>query len=472
MSAFNLAHESADAENQNPEAGVETPESETATAAVSEATAAEQEVAQEDDTAEQLDGEQEELEDIQEEVAKESDGLSPVTARLLSQSLSRIVGKQHAKKVFAMENYQSSRSGQREAKAIALEGIKETLKQFWEAIKAQLKKFYNKVKTYFVKAFSAARKLKDRAEKLQTKANDTIGTIEDKSFSFGQTKAIAVDGKYNDINTVTAGLNGVRKWIEANLTVQKSDKYEGAVEKLQVAVEKAVKDILTDTKSNGGNSHYNAGFGVSDVKSALSDLGSISIAPYSSVGSPDSKLVEMYAGGKGSKDKVIISTSLPGGKAMIYVEPDGGSATGLEGVSEVAKVVKNTRIVLGNDRFNPRDVTEGDVKTLTTSQVDKVCDDVIEIAESAYTYEKAWERRDKFQAKIEREIDAIVKDANSDDDENNARTGRIIREYANSFTASVRRRTSFESQFIGYALNTGSAFLNYAERSLAQHKSK
>ena len=246
MSAFNLAHESADAENQNPEAGVETPESETATAAVSEATAAEQEVAQEDDTAEELDGEQEELEDIQEEVAKESDGLSPVTARLLSQSLSRIVGKQHAKKVFAMENYQSSRSGQREAKAIALEGIKETLKQFWEAIKAQLKKFYNKVKTYFVKAFSAARKLKDRAEKLQTKANDTIGTIEDKSFSFGQTKAIAVDGKYNDINTVTAGLNGVRKWIEANLTVQKSDKYEGAVEKLQVAVEKAVKDILTD----------------------------------------------------------------------------------------------------------------------------------------------------------------------------------------------------------------------------------
>ena len=466
MSAFNLAHESADAEDQTINTGAEVPESETATAAVSEATAAEQEVAQEDDTAEQLEDEQEQLEDVQEEVAQESDGLSPVAARILSQSLKRIVGKQHASKMFAMENYQSSRSGQREAKAMALESIKETLKQFWEAIKAQLKKFYNKVKTYFVKAFSAARKLKDRAEALQKKANDTVGSIEEKSFSFGQTKTIAVEGKYSDPSSLTTGLNNIRNWMQANLTVQKSDKYESIVEKTQTALETAVKGIGKGNTAATGVRMANA-----DVIKELKESGSVDIAPLGTT-SPETKLKDMYVD-KNSQDVLEMSKPLPGGKALFSITVvDAGKSHDIDGVIELTKAIKNSRLVLGNDKHTARDVTEGDVKTLTTSQVDKVCDDVIEIAETAYTYEKAWERRDKFQAKLEREIDSIVKDANSNDDDADSRHQRVVRGYASAFTTSLRRRTSFESQFIGYALNTASAFLNYGERSLAQHKSK
>ena len=183
---------------------------------------------------------------------------------------------------------------------------------------------------------------------------------------------------------------------------------------------------------------------------------------------PETKLVEMYVP-KGSDDAVEFATGLPGGKSVVEVIANVNSKD--NSIEAVTKVVKNTRLILGNDRYTPRDVTEGEVKTLNTSQVDKVCDDVIEIAETAYTYEKAWEKRDKFQAKLEREIDTVIKSINSDDDVD-SRAQRIIRNFATAFTTSVRRRTSFESQFIGYALNTGSAFLNYAERSLGQHKSK
>ena len=209
------------------------------------------------------------------------------------------------------------------------------------------------------------------------------------------------------------------------------------------------------------------------VNKALKDLGSIGIAPLGTV-TVETKLSEMYAGGKDSTDKVTQSISLPGGKAIFAILPDLHATTGgADGVEDWTKRIKNTRLVLGSDKYNPRDVSEGDVKTLTTSQIDKVCDDIIEIAESCYTYEKAWERRDKFQAKLEREIDSVVKDANSDnDDEANSRHQRIVRNYATAFTSAVRRRTTFESQFISYALNVGSAMLNYSERSLAQHKAK
>ncbi len=459
MSAFNLAQESADAENEQTPAATATPEVDSATAELNEANAVETEVAQEDDTAEQIETEQDQLGEIEDEVAQESNGLSPVAARLLSQSLKRIVGKQQATKIHAMENYQSGRSGQMEARRIALEGIKETLKQFWEAIKAQLKKFYNKVKTYFVKAFSAARKMKDRAEALQKKANGTVGTIEDKQFSFGQTKAIAVDGKYNDAGVLTTGLNDVRKVVTGLLTVQKADKYESTVDTAAASVESMVgklkKDLSADVSAD-----------TTGLITKLKEVQGVTVVKIMT--NPETKLVEMYVP-KGSDDAVEFSTGLPGGKSVVEVIANVNSKD--NSIEAVTKVVKNTRLILGNDRYTPRDVTEGEVKTLNTSQVDKVCDDVIEIAETAYTYEKAWEKRDKFQAKLEREIDTVIKSINSDDDVD-SRAQRIIRNFATSFTTSVRRRTSFESQFIGYALNTGSAFLNYAERSLGQHKSK
>ena len=153
MSAFgSIATESADSENQNQQTAM--PEDETATSELAEATAEHNEVAAEDDTAEQLGEEQEQVEDLGETIAEESAGLTPRAARLLNISLSRIVGAKRANKIIATENYSSSRSAQEDAKQIALEGIKDTLKQFWEAIKAQLKKFYNKVKSFFVKVFS------------------------------------------------------------------------------------------------------------------------------------------------------------------------------------------------------------------------------------------------------------------------------------------------------------------------------
>ena len=455
MSQFDrIALEGAD--DVNPEAVA--PEDETATAAVADATADAQDVAQEDDNVEQLEAEQEELGEVEEAVAQESEGLTPQAARLLQITLGNIVGKRHAQKIIATENYNSGRGAQREAKQLALEGIKETLKQFWEAIKAQLKKFYNKVKSFFVKMFSAAKKLKDRAEKIQSKANDTVGTIEDKSFSFSQTKTIAIDGKFSEAGALTSGLNNVRKVLETIISVQKSDTYERVIDEAAGLIESEIKSAKAGSKTLNG---------LVGVIQKLDEVGGKALVGKAVT---ETKLAEMYVPKDDKTTDLSMTDSLPGGKAIFLVTGNIKSA-GNSDIEEFTKILKQTRNILGNDKFTPRDVSEGDVKTLTTSQIDKVCDDVIEIAETSYTYEKAWEKRDKFQAKLEREVDSIIKDVNSDKDED-SRIQRLARNYASAITGSVRRRTTFESQFISYALNVSSAMLNYSERSLAQHKAK
>lgn len=457
MSQFDrIALEGAD--DVNPEVEAAAPEDETATAAVADATADAQDVAQEDDNVEQLETEQEELGEVEEAVAQESEGLTPQAARLLQITLGNIVGKRHAQKIIATENYSSGRGAQREAKQLALEGIKETLKQFWEAIKAQLKKFYAKVKSFFIKMFSAAKKLKERAEKIQKKANDTVGTIEEKSFSFGQTKTIAVEGKYNEPGTVTTGLNNVRKVLENIIKVSKADEYERVIDEAAGLIEAEIKSAKAGGKSING---------LAGVIKKLDEVGGKALVGKAVT---ETKLAEMYVPKDDKTTDLSMTDSLPGGKAIFLVTGNIKTA-GDSDIEEFTKVLKQTRNILGNDKFNPRDVSEGDVKTLTTSQIDKVCDDVIEIAETSYTYEKAWEKRDKFQAKLEREVDSIVKDVNSDKDED-SRIQRLTRNYAAAITGSVRRRTTFESQFISYALNLASAMLNYSERSLAQHKAK
>ena len=463
MSQFANTMESADTENTAaPTQAI--PEDETATAAVADTEAEASAVAQEDADTEQLGEEQEQLGEVEEAIEQESAGLSPEAARYLNLSLKRIVGKKHANKIIATENYSSGRAAQEEAKRIALEGIKDTLKSFWEAIKAQLKKFYAKVKTFFIKMFDGAKKLVDRAKKIQSKANDTVGTIEEKSFSFGQTKAIAVEGKYNDAATVTGGLTKVRKWIDSNLKVQKSEKYQSIIDEATGLVEKALKSI-----NNAGASGRSLS-DISKLKTKLKEAGVVDISPLSVMSSPDAKLKEMFVD-KNSNDGAEFSEALPGGKCIVAIYARGKGNYDNE---DSIKDLKSTRLLLSNDKYTPREISEGDVKTLTTSQIDKVCDDVIEIGENAFTYRKAWESRDKFQEKIEREVDSLVKEIQSDneDDPNNSKKNQLVRKAADGITASIRRRTSFESQFISYALTTANAFLNYSERSLAQHKSK
>ena len=461
MSYFEkLAMEGADLgyENDAPLANGE--ETHTVANEIAEVQGLAQEAADAEEGAQKLDDEAEKTEELAENVEADvaaENILDPTAAKFLRLAFKNIVGAKYAdKKLPATESWSGTRSQAKENTRIALEGIKDTLKSFWEAIKAQFKKVYNKVKSWIVKTFSAARKLKDRAEALQKRANDTVGTIEEKSFSFGQTKAIAVDGKYNDAGAVLGGLAKVKDAVNTSISVLKKGNVDDAIE---VATH-SIKNSFTGSGASRGTSfdgHAKLSSAIAGHKKGMSTVPS-------SVGD-QKKYIEQY--GDAAEIDVNGTFGLPGGKALIVVTPK-GSAADLEGQ---VKAYKAFRVALANDKYNPREISEGDVKTLTTSQIDKVCDDVIDIAENIYDYEKNWKEREKVVEKVQKEVDDLVKEFEQEDDAKD-KEQRVFRNFLNAQMGLMRREINFSGNLCSYSLTTGNAFLNYAERSLGQHKSK
>ena len=446
--------------------------------AISETNAEYQEAAKEEDNAQDLDEAHANLENltgtVKDSIETES-VLDPTAARLMHLMYKSIVGEKHAKRTLpAVESWNSSRSEAREANRVALEGMKETLKAFWQAIKAQFRKVYSSIKSFFVKTFSAAKKLAARAKKLQEKANNTNGTIEEKSFSFSQTKTIAVNGKYSEANSLTKGLTDLAKIVESFFAETKKNKIEDTVETLTSGFEAGV----------GRKDSENGTIELKDTATVDAFIATFTTVCDSAGAShtvSNKDLYDLYAGDKfdstagATQNFVLKSTTLdtlPGGKAIYAVVSKETTKNG-EDVSAVAKLIKSHKLLLGNDKKTPREVSEGDVKTLTSSQVDKMCDDVIEIGEAIYTFEKSWEARDKVIARVEKELDVVVKEVESADDVKNSNQQRHVREMSSALVGLLRRVTvSFPATLSNYALTTANAFLNYGERSLAQHKSK
>lgn len=464
MSVFErIAHESADDQVVNPFANGE--ETETVAVAIAEVQDLAYEAADEIEASEKLDGESEgiaEVEEHVEEMVQEGRSLDPVAAKLLQLNLKKLVGKRHAMAtVPAHESADLSRNGLREFTRTAHEGIKDTLKQFWEAIKAQFRKMFVKIKSWMVKTFSGAKKLKERAERLQEKANSTVGTIEDKTFNFGQAKAIAVNGTFNDPGKSLKSLEKAASLIEEIVVALKKNNVEDAIEEF-------VNDVKKSITLHNGN--YKASDKcLTDLDKSFAEFGKKEEVP-GDVGNVEN-FKKQY--GELKETDVTGIFGLPGGRAVITSKANEvGNDNDLE---VIIKKVKSVKIVLGNDKYTPKEISDGDVKTLTTSQIDKVCDSVIEIASAIYTYEKNWAERDKFMTRVEKEVDNVVKDIVGDMDKDTEDAGkkeRIVRSFASTATGTARRKVNFEAQLCTYGLTTGNAFLNYAERSLALHKAK
>lgn len=463
MSAFAMAQESADNmgyENNAPLANGE--ETQTVANEIAEVQGLAQEAADADTAADKLEdeaGKTEELaESLEADVAQENI-LDPTAAKFLALSFKNIVGAKYAKsKLPAQESWAGTRAQAKENTRLALEGIKETLKAFWEAIKAQFKKVYTSVKSWVIKTFSAAKKLKARAETLQKRASDTVGSIEEKTFSFSQTKAIAVEGKYNDAGVVLSGVETLSKVIVGTIEELKKDKVDDAIETTVGALKSAF--------SGSGKTRTLEASKVSALATAVK--GGVKGASLTSVPSSVGD-VKKYAEQFGDAAEVEITGvfGLPGSKAIIQAVPKGSPSD----IEAAVKHLKGGRLIIASDKYTSRDIAEGDVKTLTTSQVDKACDSVINIAEAVYEFEKSWAQNDKFVEKVQKEVDDIVKEFEGEDDAD-AKDQRHFRNFCNASIGAIRRHSNFKVGLCSYGVTTGNAVLNYAERSLAQHKAK
>lgn len=427
-------------------------ESETATAAVEEVVTESAEVAEADAEAEDM-GDRvelaEELHDTVEPVVTEGAGLDRAGMALLLTGMRRVAGK-HGKHLVGldvrMEAISAGVSGRREQTRIQFESIKDTLKQAWEAIKAAFKKAWAKVKTWYIKTFDASKKLKKRAESIRNRAETSNATIDKKSFSFSGSKSIAIDGKVKDGGAFVTALGSIENLAEKILSTVKTDQVGNIAEDLaskigdvdEARLAAAFKTIQTEIVKKAG---------VDGLTGPVSDP----------------KVKASF--GEGSEVSVAASTELPGGKIIVNVT---GRATSID-ANVLLGSIRRTRTVFTNAKDKQRDVA-GEVATLTTSQIARVCDSVIDIADKVFDFKKGWENRDKDQEKTIKAIDDAFKDVSKDNDDNSATAQRHARGLASAATGLLRRDSSFKAAFVSYVMATGNVALSYCERSLAQHK--
>lgn len=427
-------------------------ESETATAAVEEVVTESAEVTEADAEAEDM-GERvelaEELHDTVEPVVTEGAGLDRAGMALLLAGMRRVAGK-HGKHLVGrdvkMEAISAGVSGRREQTRIQFESLKDTLKQAWEAIKAAFKKAWAKVKTWYIKTFDASKKLKARAEKIRSRAESNNATIDKKSFSFSAAKSIAIDGKVKDGGAFVTALGQVEDLAKKILDTVKTDQVGDKAEDLAKAIgevdearlQTVFKTIQTEIKDKAGVPGLNGSVSDPKVKASF---------------------------GEGSEVTLAASSELPGGKIVVNIV---GKTTSTD-ANALLGSIRRTRTVFANAKDKQREVSS-DVATLNVSQIGKVCDTVIDLADLVFDFKKGWENRDKDQEKIIKAVDDAFKDVSKDNDDNKPAAQRYARGLASAATGLLRRDASFKASFVSYVMATSNVALSYCERSLAQHK--
>ena len=428
-------------------------ESETATAEIAELRQEEAEIVEADAEAEDM-GERvdlaEELTETVEPVVTEGAGLDVASMKLLLTGMRRVAGP-HGKHLVGrdvkMESINAGVSGRREQTRIQFESLKDTLKSAWEAIKAAFKKAWAKVKTWYIKTFDASKKLKARAEKIRSRAENSSATIDKKNFSFSGAKSIAVDGKVKDGAAFVTALGQVESLASKILDTVKTDQVGNVAEKLADAIGE-VDEARLGTVFSTIQTEIKDKAGIAGLTGTVSDA----------------KVKASF--GETSEVDLAASGELPGGKIIVNIIGKVGSE---RNSSTLLASLRRTRTVFTNAKDKPKEVA-GEVVTLTTSQIGKVCDTVVDIAEKIFDFKKGWENRDKDQEKTIKTIDDAFREVSKDNDENSSTSQRYARGLASAATGLLRRDASFKASFVGYAMATSNVALSYCERSLAQHK--
>ena len=150
------------------------------------------------------------VEDLVEGAVESGEGLDPVAAEAIRIAIEAVCSRVGADpkaiySLYATENF-SSPSSRKSNSGIALEGVKEFLKDMWAKIKASLTNIWTKVKAFWAKHVSTLGRVKKALESMKAKVSSSTGKLTGQAFvdeaPSGLVSAFA--GK-DDINAKTVG---------------------------------------------------------------------------------------------------------------------------------------------------------------------------------------------------------------------------------------------------------------------------
>lgn len=397
---------------------------ETVEGKMAEVDEAEAEVETEEEAGEELEEAAEGLESIanQIEASLEDGGLTPGEAVYMNIAVESYTNRLGiAAPIVASQESFGGSSDRLTSTQVSLEGLKEIVSQIWDKIKELWASLVRKLAEWYLKIFDAAPKLRKKAEAIQKKASDTSGNAkEDKIKVGGVAKKLHVGGKVGDLKKASEAVasNAANrsketvKWVNDFATI-----IEGIANK-PGTVEKLEADVAVPAVKNGNDDRF------------------------------------------GKDMNVELESTLPGGKAYYQAIAKSGNAF---------EQIRSYRV--GMIDASKKDVsvdTDQEIKTLSLGDIDKICDNVIKIANAVENYKREWEERKKAVKNLEKAGDKAEKSSKGDDlkQEQSAMIRQAVRAAGNYGKVCLRDGSDVAS----YSLTTGKALLAVCQKSLSQYK--
>lgn len=350
-------------------------------------------------------------------------GVSKETAYVVEQHVAYLSKSVGVSKTFpAMESFGGATS-RLKATRVAMEEIKDKLKEIWNAIITALKRAAQWVVDNFNKYFGAAEKMQKRSEALIEKAKSLTGKVEKNSFeSAAIFKALQVN---NRVQNVDAGM--------ANVVIAVSSTYE-RVSGGYIEVAKKITTALGNTNP---------------------DLSGVTMAGVKGASAGD-----VY--GTAPEGMVFDrSEELPGGYAVVELGPK-ENKTGIEAVEAYGRAEVSVR------PFNPKATVKGETLSVLSGQ------DVIKIATNVDKIAAAIIGGRKIEKDLSTELKAAVsaadkhaKNVESGEDADAKKSARALQRAVGNM---ARLLVGGPVSVTQYAARTASSALNYCEKSLAMYK--
>ena len=420
MSYFSLAHESADSTDTLANDVSAQPNTlQASDAGLQEAATESHDTMEAEGKAVDLlqDGE-DKVQDIKEEVvsATEADGLSPQALKYLQVSLRNIVGKSFAnKRLPSMEA--AEKEDPHSVARIALEGVVDTIKQFWLAIKNQVGKFWNATKDWYIKTFDVANKIIARAKALGEKSNSMTSAPTEKSFSMGGASLLAVNYSVKEPNDCIKGLATLKTILDTilvNVSKQnqndRADNILNAASKLTHGIRSNLAQGASDLPRIYSESQLGKSLEGAFVNDAplYQDIAKIAI---------DAEMAKKL-GIDTQTTTAKMSDPLPGNKSFFVIQPSSNNSglltnepKSIEEVSNVFEMIKLFRWLLSDTSSKTKTMDDDlDVKTLMSGQVDQIAGLCEEMGTTILNYKKEFEARDKYIQRIVKGFDTIMKE--------------------------------------------------------------
>jgi hypothetical protein len=387
-------------------------------------------------------------------------------------------------KIPSMESFNGGSTSRQRYTTITLEGISSALRAFWDAIVRQVKKMWAAVKNWYLKVLDAAPRMKKRAEALAKKSSDITGAAEEKSFDMGGMHQLHIGGKAPDPTTAIKTMKILSVGADGSLGSETSGKYEGMFDEFDRLLEsvanidedKLPKGIKTvgdfySSKLVGGDSTKPG-----KVQAKFEDL----IKKAKSTHDASGGKIDGGAKRFGTDLTVSGSPELFGGKQVAVFEPNDKSLTNYTiGDSDtwqaaditLVRYVRNSGVRFIDAKEKGRDIdSSGSFKTLSSSDIRTLMDELADICDHIITYKKAWEARDKQFNKMDSSAKKAISSVEKDKESKGIKV-RIVKDVALGLSTAYQLGIRFENQLIQYLLNVGRATITWVERSMAQYKS-